>query len=206
MRRAVPLEPERVDKNMQLSIKGKQVDIGDALRTHIEETLPPAVAKYFDRATDAQVVVSREGTLFKVDIQVHVSRPVLVQGQGQSQDPYGAYEEALEHDGKRLRRNKRRLTNHHPREDGVAVPALYRVVEAEEQTVEADEAEGGDAPIIVAEMPHEIETLSAGEAVMRMDLGDLPALLFRNAAHGRLNMVYRRKDGNVGWVDPQVAG
>ena len=206
MCRAVSLEPERVDKNMQLSIKGKQVDIGDALRAHIEETLPLAVAKYFDRATDAQVVVSREGAQFKVDIQVHVSRPVLVQGQGQSPDPYGAYEEALEHVGKRLRRNKRRLTNHHPREDGSAVPALYRVVEAEEQTVEADEAEGGDAPIIVAEMPHEIETLSAGEAVMRMDLGDLPALLFRNAAHGRLNMVYRRKDGNFGWVDPQLAG
>lgn len=189
---------------MQLSIKGKQVDIGDALRTHIEGTLPTAVAKYFDRATDSQVVVSREGSLFKVDIQVHVSRRVVVQGQGQSPDPYPAYEEALEHVGKRLRRNKRRLSNHHGRDENGALPALYYVVGAEDEPKQ--EAESGDAPAIVAEMPHEIETLSAGEAVMRMDLGDLPALLFRNAAHGRLNMVYRRKDGNFGWVDPQVAG
>ena len=109
---------------MQLSIKGKQVDIGDALRTHIEGTLPTAVAKYFDRATDSQVVVSREGSLFKVDIQVHVSRRVVVQGQGQSPDPYPAYEEALEHVGKRLRRNKRRLSNHHGRDDNGAQPAL----------------------------------------------------------------------------------
>lgn len=189
---------------MQLSIKGKQVDIGDAFRVHMEDTLPATVSKYFDRSTDAHVVVSREGPAFKTDIQVHISKRVTVQGQGESHDPYAAYEEALEHVAKRLRRNKRRLRDHHAQPEAEALPALHYVIEAEEP--EGGEAETGEAPVIVAEMPHEIETLSAREAVLRLDLGDQPAMLFRNAAHGRLNMVYRRVDGNYGWVDPQESG
>ena len=186
--------------NMQLSVKGKQVDIGEALRSHIEDHLPTAVEKYFDNSTDAHVIVSKESNDFTVDIQVHVGKRVMVQSSGKSNDAYGAFEESLEHCAKRLRRYKRRLKDHKGK--GVdTLPAQQYVLQPELEDAQ-DEPE---QPIIVAEMPTEIETLSVGEAVMRMDLASLPALLFRSSKHGGLNLVYQRQDGNIGWVDPQQA-
>lgn len=189
---------------MQLSIKGKQVDVGDALRTHIEEQLPDSIGKYFDNTTDVTVTISKQGNDFSVDIQAHVSKRVLVQGHGEAADAYAAYEEAAEHVLKRLRRHKRRLRDHkHKLPTAEVVPALQYVLEAE--TGNDDESEPvPDQPMIVAEMPTEIESMTVGEATMRMDLAGLPALLFRNSKHGGLNMVYQRSDGNYGWVDPQL--
>lgn len=193
---------------MQLTVTGKGVDIGDALRGRIEENLPEAIGKYFDNPTDSQVTVSKEGHMFRVDIQVHVSKRILVQGQGHSTDAYSAYEEACEHVSKRLRRYKRRLRDHKGRGDEEALPAQQYLLQAEPEAPHGDDHAGDepDQPVIVAEMPHLIETLSVGEAVMRMDLANVPALLFRNAKHGELNMVYQRSDGHIGWVDPQSVG
>lgn len=188
---------------MQLSVNGKQVDIGDALREHIEGSLPSAVGKYFEQSTDSQVTVSKENHTFRVDIQVHVGKRVLVQGQGKSGDAYGAYDEALEHVAKRLRRYKRRLRDHKGQPSkGDILPALQYVLQPEPDN-ENEEPEN-DQPIIVAEMPAEIETMSVGEAVMRMDLANSPAMLFRSSKHGGLNLVYQREDGNIGWVDPEI--
>jgi ribosomal subunit interface protein len=185
---------------MDLSIRGKGVDVGEALRSHIEGELEEAVEKYFSRAHDAMVIVSKEAHRFRADITVHPMRGVVVQGRAAAVDAYAAFDSALERIAKQLRRYKRRLNDHHktlPPED--AIPAQQYVIAAESQD---EELPGLGQPAIIAELPTEIATLSVGEAVMRMDLADLPALMFQNRAHGGLNVVYRRPDGNIGWIDP----
>jgi ribosomal subunit interface protein len=194
---------------MQLTVNGKQLGIGDSLKGHIEREVPALVGKYFANPTDADVTVSKEGALFRTDITVHVGKGIIVQGHACSTDAYAAFDEAAEHMAKRLRRYKRRLRDHHRsrnRKEGLLQAAQY-VIAAEEDIAPAagDHAEP-DQPVIVAEMQTQIETLSVGEAVMRMDLAGLPALMFRNRAHGGLNMVYLRNDGNIGWVDPRGEG
>jgi ribosomal subunit interface protein len=194
---------------MQLSVNGKQLDIGDSFRDYIEREVPAIVEKYFANPTDADVTVSKEGATFRSDIIVHVGKGIIVQGQGRSPDPYASFDEAAQHMAKRLRRYKRRLRDHHrarSQKEGLLQAAQY-VLAAEEdaETLGEDHAEP-DQPVIVAEMQTHIETLSVGEAVMRMDLADQPALMFRNSAHGGLNMVYLRNDGNIGWVDPRGEG
>jgi ribosomal subunit interface protein len=189
---------------MQLSVKGKQLDVGDAWRRHVQESLPTIVAKYFDNAQDAQVMLSREGSTFRVDIMVHVGKRIIVQSHGATGDAYSAFEEAGDHMGKRLRRYKRRLRDHHREraEEFESLTAQQYVLASEDNGAEPV-SEKEDEPIVIAEMQTAIEILSVGEAVMRMDLANLPALMFRNRAHGGLNMVYHRGDGNIGWVDPR---
>lgn len=191
---------------MQLTVKGKQLDVGDALRTHVADSLNTVVGKYFTNSLEANVVFSREASLFKADIQVHVGRNIVLQSVAEAHEPYPAFDTACEKLAKRLRRYKRRLRDHH---NGDAqhepVPARYQILEAEadDHHLEAEDAAPDAAqPIVVAEMQTNIDTLTVSEAVMRMELAELPALMFRNRAHGGLNLVYRRKDGNVGWVDP----
>jgi len=193
---------------MQVSVTGKQIDVGEALSTRVEQALSKAVGKYFDRAIEAHVTFSRERQNFRADISVHVGRGMLVQGHAAATDVHAAYDLAEDRIAKRLRRHKRWLRDHRNAPDGPAVAAMaarqYILAgDADADVDEAAAAEAGDQPVVVAEMATEILTLTVGEAVMRLDLGDLPALLFRNGAHGGLNMVYRRTDGNIGWVDPQ---
>lgn len=190
---------------MQLSVNGKQLDVGDAFRHYVGSELPTIVAKYFENATDAQVTLSRETHAFRVDVQVHVGRGIVVRGHAVGGDAHAAFDAAAEHVAKRLRRYKRRLHDHHHRRVGrqQAEQAQQYVLQAEAD--EAPEPTVTDAhhPLVIAEMQTPIEELSVSEAVMRMDLAGAPALMFRNPAHGGLNMVYRREDGNIGWVDPR---
>jgi len=185
---------------MDISIKGKNLDVGEALRGHVETHLSDAVTKYFTRALDANVVFSREGPGLRADISVHPGpRGMVVQGASESNDAYAAFDGALERIAKQLRRYKRRLNNHHKGHGEEALPALRYVIQPEHEDEEiADDAQ----PAIVAEMPDAIATLAVSEAVMRMDLSDQPVVMFRNSASGRLNVVYRRDDGNIGWIDP----
>lgn len=190
---------------MQLSINGKQLDVGVALRGHIESRLPDVIAKYFDNPTDAHVTLSRDGNDIRADVSVHIGKGIMLRANAMSGDAYAAFDEAAETVGKRLRRYKRRLRDHH-KDRGESVetlPALKYVLAAEDEDDDAGEAAEPDQPVIIAEAATEIENLTASEAVMRMDLANLPALMFRNVAHGGLNMVYRRDDGNIGWVDPR---
>ncbi|TWB50960.1 ribosome hibernation-promoting factor, HPF/YfiA family [Nitrospirillum viridazoti] len=205
---------------MHIIVKGKQLDVGESLRTHVETTLTGLVEKYFSSPLEATVVLSREAHLYKADIQAHVGRGILLQAYAEATEPYPAFDEAAERVAKRLRRYKRRLRDHHQRVHGeaeAAVPARKYIINADAHDDEADEGGHGAGshnghavngngadhhPMIIAEMQTNIDMLTVSEAVMRMDLADLPALLFRNRAHGHLNMVYRRPDGNVGWVDP----
>lgn len=186
---------------MKLSVTGKQIDVGDALRDHIETSLHAAVSKYFDKAMEGSVVLAKRAHLFRADISVHIGRNMLLQGHAEAGDAYAAFESACERIAKRLRRYKRRLRDHRkPGWDREALMASAYVLAGDDGE---EEQTNGASPVIVAEMETEIGTMTVGEAVMRMDLADVPAMMFRNSAHGGLNMVYRRNDGHVGWIDPQ---
>jgi ribosomal subunit interface protein len=194
---------------MQLSVNGKQLDIGDSLKDHIESEMPAIVGKYFANPTDADVTVSKEGATFRTDITVHVGKGIMVQSHARSGDPYAAFDEAATHMAKRLRRYKRRLRDHHrerSQKEDVLRAAQYVLAPEAETAPHVEEHTEPEQPVIVAEMQTHIESLSVGEAVMRMDLANLPAMMFRNSAHGGLNMVYVRSDGHIGWVDPRAEG
>lgn len=184
---------------MQISIKGKQLTVGDALRSYAEQTLHILVARFFDRAIDASIVLSREAHNFRVDIIVHPFRGVTVQGSGTANDAYAAFDAATDKIERQLHRYKGRFSEHKIKE-GV-VTARYAIIATqmgnEESLVE------DNAPVIIAEMSADVPVCSVSGAVMRLDLANATAVLFRNSAHGRLNMVYRRSDGNIGWIDPQ---
>ena len=195
---------------MKLIVKGKQIDIGQALQTHIGERLNAIASKYFDEALEAVVVISREAHLINADVSLHVARNVLLQSTGDAEEAYAAFDVAADRMAKRLRRYKRRLRDYRKRPDTApALTAQTYVLEAEPDDLGDDTVEAGDAletsvaPAVVAEIETPIDSLTVSEAVMRLDLGELPALMFRNPSHGGLNMIYRRSDGNIGWVDPR---
>jgi len=194
---------------MQVTVTGKQIDVGDSLRGHVEATTTTIVEKYFGRAIEAHVVFSRERHLFLSVISVHAGRGLMVQCHGSAGDAYAAFDEAGGRLEKQLRRYKRRLRNHHKArndEEPEAAPEAtdYVLAQGDEEPAAGD-GEAKDQPLVIAEMRTSIPQLSVSEAVMRLDLADLPALLFRNSKHGNLNLVYRRRDGNVGWIDPDLA-
>ncbi len=186
---------------MEISVKGKNLNVGDSLRHHVESNLTADVKKYFDRALHATVVFSREAHLFRADVSVHAGRGMVMQGKGAADEIHAAFDSALERISKQLRRYKRRLRDHHKGQGSEeTLPA--------QQYVLAPEADDGEVPeqgqpAIIAEMASEIDTITVSEAVMRMDLADAPVVMFRNRAHGGLNVVYRRTDGNIGWIDPR---
>lgn len=195
---------------MQVTVSGKQVDIGTAFQEYAEQLMADLVEKYFDQGLDATVTVSRGHQGLRVDISVHASRSVTVQSQGEAETAHLAFDAALARIAKRLRRYKRRLKDHNRREKSEAkqnvLNAQRYVIESSETAPEeaGDDEVLGDNPVVVAEMSTEISTLAVSDAVMRLDLADSPVLMFRNAANGSLNVVYRRQDGNIGWIEPQA--
>jgi ribosomal subunit interface protein len=187
---------------MQLSVRGKQLDVGEALRTHVNESLSHILDKYFGDAIVVDVTLAREASGYRSFVSAHVGRGIQLQAQGEAGDPYISFDTAADHLAKRLRRYKRRLRDHHKEPETESLSAQQYVISHETESDEDAVAEAG-APVVVAEMTTQIPSLTVSEAVMRMDLADLPALLFRNRSHSGLNMVYRRSDGHVGWIDPQ---
>lgn len=190
---------------MQLSVQGRQIDVGDAFREHASLTLGTVLGKYFGDAIDVNVTLSREGHLFRAMVSTHIGKGIELHASAEAADAYPAFDQAVDRLSTRLRRYKRRLRDHHrdlDQGDSEALAAQQYVLQAEAD--DAEEAAAAESqPAVIAEIETEIPSLTVSDAVMRMDLADLPALLFRNKAHGGLNMVYRRQDGNVGWVDPR---
>jgi ribosomal subunit interface protein len=224
---------------MQLTVTGKQVDVGDALRFHVEDTLESLLGKYFRTAIEAHAVFAREAHLIAVELSLHVGRGMVVNSRGAATDYYVAFDAAAERLAKQLRRYKRRLRDYHGRArpagerqemarsfvlapvpdepvqdevDEAAGMGAETGTQPETDQPETDQpetetaADGGIAPLVIAEMSTELPQLTVGEAVMRMDLADAAVLLFRNRSHGELNVVYRRGDGNIGWIDPVNRG
>ena len=180
---------------MQIIITGQQINLGDNLRSYAEKALEAAVSKYFSDAISADVHVIKEGEEIKTDITVHPISGAMVKTTAFSADAYASFDGAVAKLSRQLSRYKNRLTDH--RAEPVEMVDMA-VIDAKE-----DEEEVGDAPVIIAEMQTELPICTVSGAVMRMDLAGLPALMFKNSAHGGLNMVYRRVDGNIGWIDPK---
>jgi ribosomal subunit interface protein len=190
---------------MHITVAGKSVDTGDALRFHVEQGLKTIAGKYFDHALEARVVFSRNRGQFACDINMHAGRNLTMRGEGAAPDAHRAFEQAAEHLGKRLRRYRRRVNEHargvaQRREAGppMVQPGGMVEVEALDETAEP-------GVTVVAERPESVMHLTVGEAVLRLETAASPVLLFRNSASGVINAVYRRQDGHVGWLDPGQA-
>lgn len=185
---------------MQVLVSGKQIDVGDALRSHVSERLVAAIGKYFADPIDAHVVFSREGQGYRADCAVHIGHGIDAHSRADAAEIYASFDVAAERLEKRLRRYKRRLRNHRDRERPLAVLQAQDYVLASEAGEDEEVGEEFNA-VIVAESQRDVHARTVGEAVMEMDLADLPVVLFRNAGNGHLNVVYRRHDGHVGWID-----
>ena len=204
---------------MQIQVSGKHVDVGDALGSRISQELEDGIGKYFERGgQDAEVVVSKDGHGFKVDCWVRLASGQSLVTTGLGADAHGAFSDSLDKLEKRVRRYKRRLKDHHigpkglspEKTENAARDIARSMVLRNPDEVEDDAFGNAGAPdepppvgMVIAETEHEIRTLTVGRAVMELDMTGYPVVLFRNAAHGGLAVVYRRPDGNVGWIDPE---
>jgi ribosomal subunit interface protein len=191
---------------MQLTVTGKQIEVGAALRRHIEGGLDTILGKYFKTAIEGHVVLLREAHLSRAEVSLHIGRGIVVNAGASGGDFYAAFDAAGERVAKQLRRYKRRLRDHHvqAREAGEASERATAYVLAPPDEDGSEAPPTGDAPAVIAEISTELPHLTVGEAAMRLDLADAPVLLFRNRSHGELNLVYRRPDGNIGWIDPEL--
>ena len=192
---------------MQITVSGKQVELSDALRTRVSDHLDLISNKYFDHALEAHVTFSRARSFFTCDINVHAGRGLTLRGEGEAADANSAFDDAAEHIAKRLRRYRRRVNEHARDTANRERPEAARQYILRQEDNAPPPAANGEAETVayatvIAEQVTEISLLSVGEAVMRMDLADQPVLMFRNSTTGELNVVYRRSDGNVGWIDP----
>ena len=190
---------------MLYKISGHQIDVGDALQTHVRTELGGVVAKYAERPTDATVIFSRNAHEYVCEAVVHLSTGLTAQAKAHATEVYAAFDACAEKMEKQLRRYKRRLKDHHrarPQPVEVSSGASYILADV----VDAHEAEEPETlqPVIIAEMEARVPALSVGEAVMQMELAGAPVLVFRNEGHNGVNVVYRRDDGNIGWIDPKT--
>ena len=192
---------------MRYQITGKQIDIGEALQTHVRTELGQVVEKYAQRPTDAQVVFSKSAHEHVCEATVHLSTGLTTTAKAKDVEIYAAFDACAEKMEKQLRRYKRRLKNHHQeRTTPVELYGAASYILAAEAGQGDDEEPESLAPVIVAEMETRIPSLSVGEAVMQMEIAGAPVLVFKNEKGGGLNVVYRRDDGNVGWIDPAASG
>lgn len=190
---------------MDIQVSGKNMDLGEALQVHVSDRLVDGVTKYFDHGADAAVIFVKERHIVECEITAHLDSGVFLAAHGEGGDAYGAFDEALEKLEKRVRRYKRRLKNHHAngKEPMPAeLAAYYLLAPLPEEEGEGDSPLETPAPVVVAESQTALREMTVGAAVMQLDLAESPAIVFKNAAHGRLNVVYRRRDGHIGWIDP----
>ena len=191
---------------MHIQVIGKQIDVGESLTEHVESSLANAIAKYFDRPVDATVTFSKDRHNFRCDAHVHLPTGLVAQSTGSAPDVYAAFDQGAERIEKQIRRYKRRLKDHHQnrKKPVEAFDAPAYVLETTDFAQDADEPETLQ-PVIVAETTEAIQSLSVGEAVMQMELAGRSFLIFRHDGNGRVNLVFTRDDGNVGWIDPNDA-
>lgn len=197
--------------HMKVQVAGRHVDVGDALRSRIVDELVAGVGKYFEQGGSADVVVSKDRYAFRIDIVATLASGQQLVCSGAGGDAHAAFSDALERLEERLRRYKRRLKNHHGKASPKTESAAYIVLRSPEDEDEMDGAfdaepphlDGAPSEMIIAESQAEVKSLTVSMAVLELDLSGAPVLLFRNVAHGGLSVVYRRADGNIGWIDPE---
>jgi ribosomal subunit interface protein len=192
---------------MQVQVTGKHVDVGEALRTRVSDEISTSIGKYFDRGGGADVVVSREGHSFKVDCAVTLASGTQLTTHGVGSDAHLAFDAAIAKMQKRIRRYKNRLKDHHGQALArQAETAAYYVLQSPDDVDDndlEDESGGFPEPMVIAETEKSVRTMTVSMAVMDLDLTESQTIVFRNAAHGGLSVVYRRPDGNIGWIDPE---
>ncbi|QUD86249.1 ribosome hibernation-promoting factor, HPF/YfiA family [Phenylobacterium montanum] len=194
---------------MQVQVSGKHVAVGEALRTRVADEILASIGKYFDRGGDADVVVSKEGFSFRVDCSVTLASGQQLQSHALGGDAHSAFDACLHKIETRIRRYKNKLKSHSTAASAKAAEtaALYVLKSPDETDVDEDWAESdGHAPpsaMVIAETLAPLRTLTVSMAVMQLDLTESQTIVFRNAAHGGLSVVYRRPDGNIGWIDPE---
>ena len=197
---------------MQVLVSGKHVAVGEALRERVTDEITGSIGKYFERGGNADVVVSREGHSFRVDCAVKLASGQALQSHGLGPDAHGAFDAALAKIETRIRRYKRRLKSHSVAATAKqAETASYFVIRDpggdEDDTWGEDEsshaAHAVPSAMVIAETEKPVRSMTVSMAVMELDLTESQTIVFRNAAHGGLSVVYRRPDGNIGWIDPE---
>ena len=192
---------------MDINVTGRKINVGEALTTHIEDRLNSIADKYFNRSIDASVILGKEGHTYRVDVSLHPNQGIKLQSRGEAEDPYASFEDASERIEKQLRRYKRRIKNHHHAPDREVVMELARdsiLLPESDDTAESAETALTEQPLIIAETNTSIPRVSVSDAVMMMDLADVPAFMFRNSKNEGLEVVYKRDDGNIGWISPKA--
>jgi len=193
---------------MQIQIVSKNIDVSPALHARISERFDEMMDKYIHREGEAHVSVSREGAGFRTVCSVHLPSGATMEATGNGQEAYGATDEALEHMEKRLRRYKRRLKDHQAEHKIQAKAEAFNMfimknpVDDSDLDSDADVADGPSEPMIISEASQKIKTMTPGMAALELGLADNGVVIFNNAKHGRVNVVFKRPDGNIGWIDP----
>lgn len=197
---------------MVLRVSGKNLDIGESLQVHARERVGAALAKYFDREATGHVTLQPDGSAFRADMVLHLPAGITLQSEGHAHDPYATVNQAVERLEKRLRRHKRRIKDRHAAQRGRGEAAEGGVDPTEEDedlvSYRTLAAPGGEevAPdfsaVVVAESGVAVRSMSVSAAVLELDMSGAPVLMFRTGSDGELNVVYRRHDGHIGWIDP----
>ena len=189
--------------NLSVRVTGRNIDVGEALRSKIEEDLEAGIGRYITRDGEAVVTLDKQRHLYHVETIVHLDSGISLESNGEASEPHAAFAAALEKIEKRVRRYKRRLKDHHanaaplPREE-----VAYNVIEFDADETEEDFDDAAAGPAVIAETKKAVKTMTVATAVMQLELGLAPVLMFRNPRSGEFNVVYRRADGNIGWIDP----
>lgn len=199
---------------MNIQVTGKQIDIGESLREHVLGRIEDVVSKYVDTNLSGHIRIEKVRNAFVTRCDVRLGWGLQLQSTGQATDPYASAEDSFEKLEKRLRRHKRRLLDRHQggelertnRHASLAATDYVIPAASEDDDETASPSQSDDAPLIVAERQTVLDAHSVSDAVMALDLSDAPCLVFQNEATGRLNVIYRRHDGNIGWIDPTHSG
>lgn len=192
---------------MVTMISGKHMDVGNALQQYVHERIDMGVRKALDNITQAKVVFSKKHHIYHADIVIHDSHVGHIKAESESDDAYVAFDTAIIKIEKQLRKYKSKLKKHHhdrSLKEEESLSATKYVLNVPFVESLHNHQEHDNEPVTIAETQTNIETLSVSEAIMKMDLAHLPALMFVNKANGRINMVYHRHDGNISWVDPSL--
>jgi ribosome hibernation promoting factor len=190
---------------MAFRVSGKNIDVGEALRARISDRIDELVTRLVDRGYSGHATVSKEGFGFHTECAIHLDSGIVLQAEGMAADAYASADQAALRIEKRLRRYRGRLKAHPtradvPRRADPGLDAASYVIAAPDHDEEEDAAEF--KPAVIAETTTPLPTLSVSEAVTELDMTGAPVLVFRHAASGRVNIVYQRADGNIGWIDP----
>lgn len=183
---------------MSLRVSGKNISIGEALRTHVTDRVNAVTGKYFDGGVTGHVTITPDGAGYRADCNLHLASGIVLQADGRAQDPYGAFDQSADRIEKRLRRYKSRLKSHHDHDAAKTETVASYVLEAPDQE---QDAPAEFSPAVIAESTTQLRRRSVSQAVLDLDLSGAPVVVFRHASTGRVNVVYRRGDQNVGWID-----